>query len=250
MTRTLAFKLRRSWNLGRGTGGRWWRARQVCPPFFLKIGGACASVAAPETTGSSSVFVEIIGDDLYRKRLWEPRLPARPRILDIGANFGLFSSWLKLMRPDAMVTAIEPNPEVLDHLRKNAAAFGFDVVAKAVAPRAEPVRLSTGCDTTIAQLLPPEDSRDGVEVSAIPPCEIAALGYPRIDLLKCDCEGGEQWLLQDPGLLSITDVIVMEYHFDQVKQEWVREKLTHAGFDILVDDPSSASGHVVAVRPR
>lgn len=69
-----------------------------------------------------------------------------------------------------------------------------------------------------------------------------------IDLLKCDCEGGEKWLLSKLSLLRLSHIIVMEYHFDHVDESWVLEQLRLAGFNILNNSTGPYSGHVIAMQ--
>jgi FkbM family methyltransferase len=235
-------------NLGRHTDGRWHRAREISAPYYLYNGESSIEVEAPATDGSACVFLEIIGDDLYRTSQWLGDLPKAPRIIDLGANFGLFSAWMRILLPESVITAIEPNPDVLPFLIKNANRFGFEVIQAAVADSSDPVLLSNQCDSTIAQIVKGGSSENMVTIAGISPKQLSELGSPRIDLLKSDCEGGELFWLQCPSLLHRLDRIVMEYHLSHVERTWVRTQLLLHGFHILHDECSEISGHLFAAR--
>ena len=55
-------------------------------------------------------------------RLLRELLPANPRIVDIGANFGNHSVYFARICGAAQVLSIEPNPEIIPELRANLAA--------------------------------------------------------------------------------------------------------------------------------
>jgi FkbM family methyltransferase len=207
-------------------------------------------VDAPASDGSACVFLEIIGDDLYRTSQWLGTLPKAPRIIDLGANFGLFSAWMKILLPESVITAVEPNPVVLPFLIENANRFGFDMIQAAVADSSGPVLLSNRCDSTIAQVVVEGASENTVSVAGLSPTQIAEMGEPRIDLLKSDCEGGELVWLQSTSLLGRVDRIVMEYHLSHVKREWVRARLSTHEFHIMHDECSETTGHIFATRLR
>lgn len=69
-----------------------------------------------------------------------------------------------------------------------------------------------------------------------------------IDLLKCDCEGGEKWLLEDRGLLSNVKILVMAYHISDVSEDWAIGQHRAAGFRILSKTSGPFSRHIVAKR--
>ncbi|MBQ0825400.1 FkbM family methyltransferase [Streptomyces tagetis] len=55
-------------------------------------------------------------------------LPARPFVIDAGANVGLFSLYVKQRNPDAEILAFEPMPESLGALRMNLELHGLEGV--------------------------------------------------------------------------------------------------------------------------
>ncbi|MGW2317450.1 FkbM family methyltransferase [Streptomyces sp. NPDC001680] len=64
------------------------------------------------------LYREIFHDESYvPPQGW--RMPAKPVVLDIGANIGLFTLFAVHRWPDARVFAFEPVPDVFDALRRN-----------------------------------------------------------------------------------------------------------------------------------
>ncbi|MFF7534928.1 FkbM family methyltransferase [Streptomyces bobili] len=64
------------------------------------------------------LYREIFSDESYiPPRGWD--VPAKPVILDIGANIGLFTLFAMERWPDAKVFAFEPAPDVFDALQRN-----------------------------------------------------------------------------------------------------------------------------------
>ena len=249
------YKIKRSFNLCVQTAGRYWRAKNVGkPPFVLYWRNRLYEIQAPGSRGSTSVFVELIGDDIYKSSLWLKRLPERPIVLDVGSNFGLFSCWIKIRFPKALVTAIEPHPDVLPFLERNASAMEFNVMPKAVAQGGCPVLMDISSDSTTSCVLDLTDNSNSlsglstVKVESVSWEQIFADHSDKVDLLKCDCEGGEQALLANINLLKRSRVIVMEYHFSHVKEAWVINQVKLADFVVLSNVIGPYSGHLVAVR--
>lgn len=54
-------------------------------------------------------------------------LPARARVVDVGANIGLFSLFVKLECSSAQLYSFEPAPELFRLAQRNLARFGADV---------------------------------------------------------------------------------------------------------------------------
>ena len=81
---------------------------------------------APEETETRFVYREIFESGQYVR---DP-LPTDPGqlIVDVGANIGLFSLFVKRQLPDATVVAVEPVPLLVTALRKNLARHGAEGV--------------------------------------------------------------------------------------------------------------------------
>lgn len=130
------------------------------------------------------------------------------RILDLGANVGLFGVFAAGRWPRARVTAVEPDPGNLAVLRRCVALSGrgdaWEVVAAAAATHDGTVAFAGGGES-LSRIDP------GAAASVVAIDALALLDG--VDLLKMDIEGGEWAILDDPRFTaSVPRVTVLEYH--------------------------------------
>jgi FkbM family methyltransferase len=133
---------------------------------------------------------------------------APARILDLGANVGLFGAWALARWPGAAVEAYEPDPaNAAVHRRTVAANPGLRWVLHEAAAAAAPgeLRFAAGGFATSGQV---DDGANGLAVRAVDVLPAMA----GADLVKIDIEGGEWALLTDPRLRDAARVLVLEYH--------------------------------------
>lgn len=158
------------------------------------------------------VFHEIFHDRIYAP---PPEVDARldglgrpPRVVDAGANVGLFGAWLLCHRPGARITSYEPDPSNLAVLEacaaRNAGLGTWDVVPAAVGTAGGTARFAGGSGA-MSRL-----SEDGG--LHVPSVDLLAR-MAGTDLLKLDTEGGEWPILGDPRLGAAgPPVVVLEHH--------------------------------------
>lgn len=79
-------------------------------------------VAHLNTHETEYVFQEIFADRCYLRH--GVALPAGATVIDIGANIGLFSLFVRTERPDAVVYSYEPSPIAFRALEANCQAYG------------------------------------------------------------------------------------------------------------------------------
>lgn len=83
------------------------------------------------------IYKEIFGDSCYDDaQLSHPRL-----IVDVGANIGLFTVYLKKKYPDCKLLAFEPAPDTFKILTKNVALHkleGVEILQLALGPMPAP----------------------------------------------------------------------------------------------------------------
>jgi FkbM family methyltransferase len=147
--------------------------------------------------------------EVFVARQYVDWLPPDARlVLDVGANVGTATAWLRRRYPRARIVAVEPNPDAAVRLCRN---IGHDrnleIVQAALSDRDGVVRFSAGEWTMRGHLV--DDG--GVEVQALTLGTLRArLGADQIDVLKIDTEGGEWRILGD----SLHDVgtVAMEIH--------------------------------------
>ena len=133
--------------------------------------------------------------------------PEAVRIVDLGANVGLFGAFALGVFPDAQIVGFEPEPSNADVHRRTIGAGGADgrwALVEAAAAKA---------DGTVSF------SADGFTTGHVGEGELTvpALDVFRylddVDLLKIDVEGAEWELLADPRFAGVpAGAVALEYH--------------------------------------
>ncbi len=136
-----------------------------------------------------------------------------PRILDVGANIGLFGVYALGRWPEARITSFEPDPDnfrVLDlTVRANQRDGSWDDVPVAVSNAVGELSFAPG-DGAKSHLAPGEDGEATITVPAVDFFDRLGDG---VDLVKMDIEGGEWQILADPRLATAPiRVIRLEWH--------------------------------------
>jgi FkbM family methyltransferase len=179
--------------------------RESCMAVFLRHGSPDVGVL----------------DEIFRQRVYD--LPARVarrlrssrralRIVDLGANIGLFGLYVLGQLGDARITAYEPDRFNLDVLKRcivgNGQEAAWRVVPACAGARAGVVPFLEGrfaCSRTA----PGEDAAGTTRVRVVD--VFPALS--RVHLLKADMEGGEWAVLTDPRFPAAgVEAIALEYH--------------------------------------
>jgi FkbM family methyltransferase len=129
-------------------------------------------------------------------RLLRELLPADPRIVDIGANFGNHSVYFARICGAARVLPIEPNPEIIPELRANLAAneCTADLSCLGVAAGARRGQLHLCLDPADAVIFNRGGTRlvDSMELAtgtAVPVVPLDEIVTDEVDLVKIDVEG-------------------------------------------------------------
>lgn len=148
-----------------------------------------------------------------------------PVVLDIGANVGFATLYVKLLYPGAVVHAFEPDPAAVAMLRRNVARNGLrdvHVHAAAVSDAAGTAEFyvdSRPGELTMGLLPQRLAGRESV-VRRVPTVALADVlaglaAGARIGLLKMDIEGYEAEVLASldgTGALDRVDALAIEYH--------------------------------------
>ncbi len=198
-------RLQNSARLLRRSRFHYYRSAVATPPYWLWANGQLCRVAAGAEAGAGSCYSEVIVEDCYDMFSYARR--AKPQVIvDIGANFGIFSKLCSMLFPEADIYAYEPNPSPLTWLRENTAGTRIRILPVAVRETSGVVKLDTTCDSTNSQV---KDDGD-LPVQCIAGSELA--DARQIDFLKMDCEGSEWSILRDPSLLERSKEFVLAYH--------------------------------------
>jgi FkbM family methyltransferase len=183
-------RLAYSWCEVRGGGSaRTWLLKETRRPITVRCG-----------TRDRDILYEIFIDRAY---VPPPEvdeilnLRENPRVVDLGANIGLFGIWVLSRWPGARLHSFEPDPDNLVILEHNVAVAGvgsrWSVTRACAAPAAATVQFLTGRQADSRTVYDAEPLSDLPEVSAVDV-------FPHLqdaDLLKIDIEGGEWPLLTD-----------------------------------------------------
>jgi FkbM family methyltransferase len=167
--------------------------------------------------------------NLYRSGLFEPHTLAAIRrhtprggcAVDIGANVGLITLALSAaVGSQGRVLALEPSPAVYARLLQNLALnpFAANVIARPVAASGSAGRVTFYAPAEPisgkGSLVRHDAGWQAIEVEALPlDALVAGLGWPFIDLIKCDVEGHDMAALRGArGLLEAhRPALLVEY---------------------------------------
>ncbi len=190
----------------------------------------------PNEIGFRSDFINVILDDEYGLQ----NMPFAPeRVLDIGANIGLFSIWCAHHFPDSTIHAYEPNPRILPDAAKNLAGTGVTLFP-----------FSVGKETGFARMIDPSESRraqitvqnDG-DIKVIALDEAVQRIGGAVDLLKLDVEGTEWAIFENEKAFEHIRMIRMEYHLmGGRKLEDFSSTVRNLGFQVDRLVPKSSVG--------
>lgn len=111
-------------------------------------------------------------------------------LLDVGANIGYVSAVFLTRVSDSKVHCIEPQPGIVDLLRKNMTQFGDRAAVEQIGLAEEDGRV--GFSVNASNRGASRISSDGeIEISVREACKVLA-AMPRMDLMKIDVEGFEE----------------------------------------------------------
>lgn len=175
--------------------------------------------------------------EIFAERCYEVSVPPRnfgntsgPKVLDVGANTGVFAAYVLSRWPNASITCVEPDPTNLQALRTcRESNPGSDItIVEAAATTFDGVvnfRGGLGSGSLI--------SDEGEPTRAVDFFELA----PGFDLVKMDIERGEWPILEDPRMQDLASMTwVMEYHRryagDQGAGDQATQYLERAGFTV------------------
>jgi FkbM family methyltransferase len=173
------------------------------------------------------------------------------RLLDLGANIGLFGVWALDRFPGSEITAFEPDPT-------NAEVARMCIEANEAGDRWQLVEAAATAANGRVSFVSGEFSRSRIESGG--GTEVEAVDvfpyFEGINLAKVDIEGGEWAILGDPRFqaLSLT-ALVLEYHPDQAPGPDPRalalEAVRAAGYEArVVDEFGPGQGMLWAWRAR
>jgi FkbM family methyltransferase len=177
-----------------------------------------ALLTAPDTLSLAFLFHEI-----WVRRTYTPpgfEIKRGDKIIDIGANIGVFAVFAATSAPDVTVYSYEPFPGNIEWLRRNIEQSGLSnvrVIEQAVAAESCQRTLHVNPDSWIVHSLVREEGSAAQDISVNCVSLDQVFENNRIescDLLKLDCEGSEYEILMGcrPETLRRIKRVVGEYH--------------------------------------
>lgn len=211
---------------------------------------AGVSLQAPDADTAWMVALQIaVGE--YRAPGLTPE--AGWRVVDVGANIGVFALWAE--RRGAEVTAFEPEPKTFESLVANVAGRRISPRQAALVGRAMPAarlylsEVDSTRNTLIGKEIESgEPLHDFVDVPTVTLTDVVGSGC---DLLKLDCEGieFEALLSADDETLRSAKRIILEFHRIAGSPEVIVDRLEDAGLKAEVLTVSESVGLIGAQLP-
>jgi FkbM family methyltransferase len=190
-------------------------------------------------------------DEIFYQRIYDPPAEveaalagASPplRILDLGANIGLFGLWALGRWPEAQIDAYEPDPRNASHHRRtidrNGRARTWRLHQAAACASAGTMTFAAGRYVLGGPAHPGDPG--AIEVTAVDILPALA----EADLVKIDAEGSEWAILDDPRFAETTArAVALEYHPELCPERDARAaafaRLQAGGFTVR-DQPTQA----------
>ena len=140
-------------------------------------------------------------------------------ILDIGANYGYFSLWIQSIRPKDKIysTLVEPSLRCRRSLEKLVGSSQlqnrFRYLPRAIAdPKKSHVKFYDR-PYMAGSIFESEHKDSFYQASTLKTSDVFSPTLTSYDLVKCDIEGGEWYLLNNyPSILQKSKFLVMEWH--------------------------------------
>lgn len=171
-------------------------------------------------------------DEVFIKKIYEDkliRINEGDIVVDIGANYGLFSIYAHTFKPSKIIS-FEPSKVTFNFLSKN---FKNGVLLQnAISDTSGFKHFKDNPISTSASKIVEDFGDYQVEVIGINDLH-NHLGLERIDYLKIDCEGSEKNIFDGISHHTMYKInkIVVEFHSQEIK-ELIISKLDHFGFVI------------------
>jgi FkbM family methyltransferase len=202
------------------------------------------------------IVTEIFYDKVYERDY--VRVSIGDVVVDIGANYGIFSLYSMNFKPSA-IFALEPIKKTFKCLKNNLLGYNVTCISKAISN-------VTGFEmfniTDVNGNNFSVKNSDGFHPSEVKGEELVETttindfikdyNIKYIDFLKVDCEGGELDLFQtidEDFLKTKIHKIVIEYHSDKIKNI-ILEKLKSCGFKIEDTVGSKEIGLIYSYNPK
>lgn len=199
--------------------------------------------------GYNGLYAEVVTEDTYKIK----DLQFVPDVvIDMGANVGVFTRYIRSMFPDCLIIAIEPNEENFKCLKhftyadekiifiNKAIGSGKVFHGTTAANGSGEVYLNSGLGYPEEKMIDAVSKKFGLEECSIETIMLDEIYTTYVKegdkfIVKCDIEGNEHKVLSHQtsmGVLHEADYIAMEVHFYAMTGQemvdvnyWIREHL-------------------------
>lgn len=214
-------------------------------PDHLIVQDQRQNVNLPSEKGMDGEFIEVLLDDCYGV---EQLAPSLIKIIDIGANVGLFPIAARNRFPQSVIHAYEPNPNLETYLKNQSQIANFTYFLEAV---------GAGDGKVVLDIREVSGkSRSRVSESGDIPMVSLKRAIERIggsvDLAKVDCEGAEWLLFEDRDTWQLVQNLSLEYHlWSGHTHAETRQVIENLGFRVRKQTPIDKwYGSILASRTR
>jgi FkbM family methyltransferase len=231
-------------------------ATKIAPLFIY---GANKQVKFPAE--AKWFIIESLFEDAYFLEKLPVDKNTHLKIIDIGANTGVFAIAARTRFPMAMIHCYEPNPDLENYLSVQAFATRAKVHMSGVGKEVGLFAI----DNRQAEILGHNSvmmvdfSKSGaIPVIPFQQCLDNIGGYA--DIVKLDCEGSEWIITSDPAPFKRVRFLTMEYHrfpldgsFDEFDlsvdiHEHARNRIHSLKFDILHQAKNSMDAGIIVAQ--
>ena len=189
---------------------------------------------------------------IFVERMYGIDLPFTPQtIVDLGANLGFASRWLIGKYPNAVVVAVEPEPQNLYYLEENLRGHPkAKIFPGCIYSSNTRVNLMLSNKADSHKIGEGESQEKYLEVEAIDMPELMKkYGLDEIDFLKMDIEGGEKELfLHCDAWIRRVKCIAIEIHPSVFPLSQLQRVMDSNGFKVSLSTKRGMSRIVFCMR--
>jgi FkbM family methyltransferase len=236
--------------------------------YGCKLPGAAARASVPIeiTLGSEARPVRLairpngfdydVVEELFARRVYDVGLTGVRSVLDLGANIGVASAFFGTLFPEARFACVEPVPDNVSLLHRNAALnhLSVEIFAAAAGAADGQIEMEISSDPRQSAAMekhftPLSGQRVTVPLLSVPTI-LKKLGWSAVDLLKVDIEGGEvQLFAGNPPWLAAVGAIIGEGHLGfGYDIDRAHADLAPAGFRVTLLEQRAGSFLFLAIR--
>ncbi len=158
-------------------------------------------------------------NDIFVKEEYGFKYLGNPKvIIDLGANIGDTAIFYSILYPQAKIFAVEPNPHIHEKLAMNVKDFPNIKICKcAISDTTGKIKLNLGDSHLGSSINAREQNKNSVEVDVYSLEDFCKMeGTEKVDILKFDIEGAEEYLLKSHYLRTNVVQMAGEMHSDLV----------------------------------